>query len=67
MQYKDENTELIRRAINVFNWQRGFSNTCTDKKVDIFKINKLNIMSNIASHETVLCDDNDIRHGWITK
>ena len=33
--YKNANTELIRRAINEFNWQRGFLNTNINEKVGI--------------------------------
>ena len=55
--YKDANTELIRRAINEFNWQRVFLNTNVNEKVDNSTI--LNILSNFIPHEFVVCDDKD--------
>ena len=57
--YKDANTELIRRAINEFNWQRAFLNTNVNEKVDIFNSTILNILSNFIPHEIVVCDDKD--------
>ena len=55
--YKDANTELIRRAIDEFNWQRVFLNTNVNEKVDNSTI--LNILSNFIPHEFVVCDDKD--------
>ena len=57
--YKDANTELIRRAINEFNWQRVFLNTNVNEKVDIFNSTILNIFSNFILHISVVCDDKD--------
>ena len=57
--YKDANTELIRRAINEFNWQRAFLNTNVNEKVDIFNSTILNIFSNFILHISVVCDDKD--------
>ena len=57
--YKDANTELIRRAINEFNWQRVFLNTNVNEKVDIFNSTILNILINFIPHESVVCDDKD--------
>ena len=57
--YKDANTELFRRAINEFNWQRSFLNTNANEKVDIFNSTILNILSNFIPHEFLVCDDKD--------
>ena len=57
--YKDANTELIRRAINEFNWQRAFLNTHVNEKVDIFNSTILNILSNLIPHEFLVYDDKD--------
>ena len=35
--YHDANTDLIRRAIDMFDWDRNFVNTNVDKKVFILK------------------------------
>ena len=57
--YKDGNTELIRRAINEFNWQRAFLNTNVNEKVDIFNSTILNILSNLIPHEVLVYDDKE--------
>ena len=57
--YKDANIELIRRAINGFNWTRAFSNTSVNEKVNIFNNTILNILSNFIPHEILTCDDKD--------
>ena len=57
--YRDANIELIRRAINSFNWTRVFSNTSVNEKVNIFNKTILNILSNFIPHEMLTCDDED--------
>ena len=57
--HKDANTEVIRRAINEFNWQMAFLNTNINEKVYIFNSTILNILSNFIPHEFVACDDKD--------
>ena len=57
--HKDANIELIRRAINGFNWTRVLSNTSVNEKVNIFNNTILNILSNFVPHEILLCDDKD--------
>ena len=59
LHYQDANTELIRQAINEFNWQRVFLNTNVNEKMDIFKSTILNILSNFIPQEVVVCDDKD--------
>ena len=58
--HKDANTELIRRGINKFNWQRAFLNTNVNEKVDIFNSTILNILNSFIPHEFVVCDDKDV-------
>ena len=55
--YKDANIELIRKAIDRFNWQKAFSNKNVNEKVDTFNKTILNILSNFMLHETITCDD----------
>ena len=57
--YKQANTELTRRAITDFNWDRAFLNTNVNEKVFIFSSTILNILSNFIPHETIVCDDKD--------
>ena len=57
--YNDANTELIRRAVDQFNWQKAFLNKNVNEKVNIFKETILNILRNFIPHETVLWNDRD--------
>ena len=45
--FKEAKTDLIRRALNDFNWERTFSNTNV-----IFNKSVLNVLSNFIPHET---------------
>ena len=56
--YQQENTELIRRAITDFNWDRAFLNTNVNERISIFSNAIMNnILSNFIPHETIVCDD----------
>ena len=57
--YKQSNTELIRRAVTDFNWDRAFLNTNVNEKVSLFSSTILNILINFIPHETIVCDDKD--------
>ena len=57
--YGQGNTELNRRAVHEFNWQRAFSNLNINERVSFFNKNNLNIVSNFIPHETVICNDRD--------
>ena len=51
--YKDANTELIKRGIEKFDWQRSFLNTSANKKVFIFNNTVLHILDNFIPYETI--------------
>ena len=55
--YERANTELIRRAIDQFDWVRALSNVNVDEKVYFFTKTLLNIIQNFIPHETIICDD----------
>ena len=57
--YKYANAELIRQAVNEFNWQRAFLNTNVNEKVDTFNSTILNILSNFIPHKVVVFHDKD--------
>ena len=63
--YEGANTELIRRTINEFNWQKAFLNTSVNEKVDIFNNTILNILINFTPQEFVVRDDKD--SPWFNK
>ena len=47
---------LIRRALNEFNWERGFFNLSINEMVSVFNTTIKNIMANFIPHETIICD-----------
>ena len=57
--YKEADTDLIRRALNEFNWERAFFKTNVNEKVSIFTKTIRNVISNFIPHETLICDDKD--------
>ena len=57
--YERANTELMRRAIDQFDWLRALSNVNVDEKVYFFTKTLLNIIQNFIPHETIICDDRD--------
>ena len=64
--YQQANTELIRRAITDFNWDRAFLNTNVNERISIFSNAIMNnILSNFIPHETIVCDDKATR--WFNK
>ena len=63
--YQKANIDLIKRAINSFDWENVFSNIDVHKKVSIFNQNIINILCNFIPHETVLFDHRD--PPWMNK
>ena len=63
--YEGANTELIRRAIDQFDWLRALSNVNADEKVYFFIKTLLNIIQTFIPHEIIICDDRD--PPWINK
>ena len=63
--YERANTELIKRAIDKFDWVRALCNVNVDQKVYFFTKTLLNIIQNFIPHETIICDDRDLP--WINK
>ena len=59
------NTDLIRQAINEFNWQWDFLNTNVNENVDIFSRTIRNILSNFIPHEFAVCDYKELP--WFNK
>ena len=53
--------DLIRRAINLLDWDKALRFNDVDKQVAIFSEILMNIMQNFVSNETIICDDRDPR------
>ena len=63
--YQKANVDLIKRAINSFDWEKALSNIDIDKMVSIFNQTITNILCNFIPHEIVLFDDRDPL--WMSK
>ena len=63
--YQDANTDLIRRAIDMLDWDKAVVNTNINEKVFILNKTILNILSNFIPHKTLTVDDKD--PSWFTK
>ena len=48
--YKDSNDDLIRRAINLFNWKTAFENENIDEKILALNKTIFNIISDNSKH-----------------
>ena len=57
--YEKANTELIRRAIDQFDWLRALSNINVDENVSFVTKTLLNIIQNVILHEKIISDDKD--------
>ena len=57
--YERTNIELIRRAIDQFDWVRALSNVNVNEKVYFFTKTLLIIIQNFIPHETIICDYRD--------
>ena len=63
--YERANTELIRSAIDQFDWLTALSNVNVDEKVYFFTKALLNIIQNFIPDGTIICDDRDLP--WINQ
>ena len=57
--YKEADTDLIRRSIEIFNWDRAFKNSNGNDMVDICTKTIYNILSNFIPHQTITIDEKD--------
>ena len=61
---QEADTELIRRAIDLFDLKNAFENSSGDEKVAIFNKSILNILHNFIPHEKLIVDGKDPT--WLT-
>ena len=57
--YNRANADLIRRATDLFDWDKTLRINALDKQVAIFSDTLMNIMQNFVPNETIICDDRD--------
>ena len=62
--YREANTDLIRRAIINFHWEKALYNNNVTKKVSIFNKTILKVPCNYIPHETLTYDDKDLP--WVS-
>ena len=63
--YNGTNADLIRRAIDLFVWDKSLCINDVDKQVAIFNDTLMNLMQNFVSNETIICDNRD--PPWMNK
>ena len=63
--YNRASSALIRRAIDLFDWDKALCFNDVDKQVAIFHDTLMNIMQNFVCNETIICDDRDTP--WMNK
>ena len=56
---------LIKRAIELFDWEKSLSNLDVNKQVSVFNETIMNIFENFIPHETITCNDKD--PPWMNK
>ena len=57
--YNRANANLIRRAMDLLDWDKALRFNDVDKQVAIFSDTLMNIMQNLIPNETIICDDRD--------
>ena len=57
--YQQANTDLIKRAIELFDWEKSLFNLDVNKQVSVFSETIMNIFGNFIPHETITCNDKD--------
>ena len=57
--YKPGNIDLIRQAVDNFDWNRALGNASLIRQVSVFSDIILYIISNFIPHKSIVCDDRD--------
>ena len=57
--YKEVDTDLIQRSIEMFNWDRAFKNSNVNHMVEICTKTIYNILSNFVPHQIITIDAKD--------
>ena len=55
--YQQANTDLIKRAIELLDWEKSLSNLDVNKQFSVFNETIMNIFENFIPHETIACND----------
>ena len=57
--YKEADADLVRRSIEMFDWDIAFTNSNVNDLVDICTKTIQDIVSNFIPHQTITIDDKD--------
>ena len=57
--YQNGNSNVIKKAIKDFYWERAFENLSVDEKVSLFNKTIKNKLSNYISYEIITIDERD--------
>ena len=57
--FKHANSDHIKRAIDIFDWESALNHVDANDQVSVFNSTILNIVSNFIPNETITCDDRD--------
>ena len=63
--YNRGNADVIRRAIDLFYWDKALRINYEERQVAIFRDTLMNIMQNFVPNATFICDDTDPL--WMSK
>ena len=63
--YNRANADLIRRVIDLFDWDKALRFNDENSQVAIFSDTLMNIMQNFVPNETIICNNRD--PPWINK
>ena len=63
--YQQGNTDLIKRAIEFFDWKKSLNNFHVNKQASVFNETIMNIFENFIPHETITCNGKD--RPWMNK
>ena len=60
-----ENTDLNKREIELFDWEKRISSLNVNKQVSVFNETIMNVFENFTLHKTITCDGED--SPWMNK
>ena len=59
MAFFEANSDRIKRAVDLFDWESALTDLDVNEQVPIFNDTITNIMSNFVPNEIIICDDHE--------
>ena len=66
-QYKHTSTDLIKRAMKYFDWEKALSNFEISKEVSVYNDTVMNVFKNFIQYETITAITCDDKCPWMKK